>query len=200
MGQTKPTMKCCMQPTGERGLTVIELIIVVTIIAVLAAMAAISVNYIRQARVSSATRTLIGDIQRARFSAMSEGPSTTTPQLRGYGIHFSPPQSYVFFAFNDANNDVQYSGAGEEVSPSTTTVPANVALSTDNSNNFPVLVYDKFGLPQRYKADGTQMTAAPAPGMVITLSDASIGYVKCINVTMNTIREGTWNGTTCVEQ
>ncbi len=185
---------------GERGVTLIEMMIVVVILAILGVMTALSVKYIQQARVSAATRTLIGDIQRARFNAMSQGASATVTNLRGFGIRIVQPKSYVYFAFNDTNNDVLYSGAGEEATPMTTTVAANVALSTDNGNNYPVLVYDKFGLPQRYKTDGTQMTVFPAPGMVITLTDAGIGYSKCISVTMNTIREGTPSGTTCVEQ
>ncbi len=203
MGPKGTRIKAARLSTNESGITLIELLVVVGIIIALAGIAAIGVKYIQRERVSSSTRQLMADIQRARFNAMAQGPSATDPnlsQLRGYGIRFVAPQSYVYFAFNDANLDIQYSGAAEEVYPQTTTLPADVTLSTDNTNAYPVLVYNKFGLPQRYTTGGTQMTAAPAPGMSIVLTNAAAGYTKCVNVTMNTVREGVWNGTTCLEQ
>ena len=90
-----------MRLEGMRGITLVELIVVIAIMAVLMGFASAGVNMIRGARVTGVTQQLLADIQTARIQAM-------THDTRGFGIRFPSATSYVVFKFDDCNDDISY--------------------------------------------------------------------------------------------
>lgn len=181
----------------ESGVTLIELLVAMIIIGIMSSLAYLSMDYVRRERLSSATRELVADIQQARVDALIS--SSTGTMGMGSGIRFVPSSSYILFAFNDANLSFAYDGTGEEANPKTRTISSQLSLQIQNTPgdpNYTVLMYDRTGMPKRYKADGTSI----AGDMVIVLSDGTTNNTKCISVTTNAIREGVLSGTTCVQQ
>lgn len=68
---------------NEKGVTLMELIIVIAIVATLSAIVMVSTNGLRQTyAVKAAAREVFGDMQRTRMAAIREG--------REYAICFSP--------------------------------------------------------------------------------------------------------------
>ena len=172
--------------------------VVVSIIGILAGLSYLGANFIRDQRLTSASRRVLGDIQQARVSALISGSTST---VIGYGIVFQPPRSYVSFAFQDANMDFSYQ-TGEEsgpITPVTYTLSPSVTLSLPTTSNYPVLIYSRQGYPTVY--DGGGNSPSPSPQEIdIVLTDVSINKARCIQVTINYVREGVWSGATCSVQ
>ena len=190
-----------------RGFSLIEVMVVITIIAIMAGFAALGMDFIRREKVSSVTKDLVSDLQRLRIDALTQGPDSGTgavmPNLRGFGIRFDSTTSYVTFAFNDANTNFIYSGTGEEVKAKTKTVSSSIKVEVNNDAAYNIVIYDRMGIPTRYKPDGTPKTiATDADALILKVQDVSGAAVKCIKVTMNSIRQGAWNASTssCSEQ
>jgi prepilin-type N-terminal cleavage/methylation domain-containing protein len=183
-----------------RGLTLIELMVVIAIIAIMTTFAVLGMNVIYRERVASANRELLADLQKVRMDAMTQG-------TMGYGIRFESASSYTTFRFKDCNGNFEYNSdtcagsAREEESSKSMSLPSSVTLKQGNPPAVPannivedVIIYDKQGQPR--KGDWE-----PFSELFIVLqytSDAS--YVKCIAVTTNSIREGSWNGSSCSVQ
>lgn len=177
---------------NESGFTLIELLTVIVIIGILAGFSALGMDFVRSERVLSATKQLVADIQQARVDALT---SRATDTIMGSGIRFSPPGTYVSFAWNDndaPSPDFLYQ-AGEESNAQTHTLPASLSLDLPGNAANPVLVYDHSGFPTMYKADGTAVPL-PADGMSINIIDPSFNsnIIRCVNVTLNSVREGVW--------
>jgi prepilin-type N-terminal cleavage/methylation domain-containing protein len=182
---------------SEYGVTLIELIVVVSLIGIMTVIAITGFDYITRQRVSSATAELVADIQQKRVEALTANQSGSTSM--GSGIRFVPPTSYVLFTWNDNNTDFAYSGVSEEASVATRTIPSNLSLQISASPGDPlysVLIYNKMGVPIRYKADGSSI----AGDLVLVISDGTANNAKCITVGTNSIWGGILSGTTCVRQ
>ncbi|MCK9418488.1 MAG: prepilin-type N-terminal cleavage/methylation domain-containing protein [Nitrospirae bacterium] len=180
----------------ENGVTLIELIVVVAIIGIIAGFATLGFDFVNRERLSSATKELVADIQQVRVDALTSGQTGTTGM--GVGIRFMPTTSYTLFTWNDINLDFAYNGTGEEESVETRTISSRLSLQLNTIPGDPaytVLVYNKTGVPMRYKADGSSI----AGDMIITISDGTASNVKCISVTTNFIREGVLSGTNCIQ-
>lgn len=189
------------------GFSLIELMVVVGIIGILVAIAALSTDFIRKERLTSATRELLADLQRARVDGMTTGPTATTgvvPFMRGAGIRLESSSKYVFFFFNDCNENYTYeangcSGQREEARVNATTLRGTLALKINNLATNPsdnVVIFDRFGSPRA--ADGTQITSMN----IIVASSATAGPRKCVMIALNKIREGMWDEatSTCKER
>lgn len=182
---------------SEYGVTLIELIVVVGLIGIMTGIAIVGFSYVTRQRVSSATTELVADIQQKRLDALTANQAGATGM--GFGIRFVPPTSYVLFTWNDNNADFSYSGVGEEVSAETHMLSSDVSLQISNSPGDPaysVLIYNKLGVPIRYKADGSSI----AGDMVLVISDETANNAKCISVCTNSIWEGIVSGATCIRQ
>lgn len=170
----------------RRGFTLIELLFVVAIIMILAGMATLGVDFIRKERLRSSTRELLADLQRARLESMTHGPTAGVPKMRGYGIRVTAT-SYTTFMFYDSNENWQYDGVTEESQAKTKTLPTPVAVSPGL-----ILIFDRTGYPRG--------TAWESLTPTFITQHQGINESKCVNVGLNTIREGWWNGTICQEQ
>ena len=187
---------------NNKGVTLIELMVVVAIIAILVGMAALSMDFIRGERATSATRELLADLQKARVDALTTGPSTTagnTPQLRGFGVRFASTTSYTTFAFNDSNDNAAYSGTGEEINAATRSVSSNLSIQLSVHTDYPIIIFDRFGFPTSCKTDGTVLSDTDGT-RIILVREITTNKTKCIRITTNTVREGAWNGTSCAEK
>ena len=98
-----------MTLNDKKGITLIEVVIVLAIIAILASLTAVGPGFIRNENISRVSRELLGDLQRARQDAMTRSEA---PDSRGFGIRFASNTSYVIFEFSDINTNFQYDGTG----------------------------------------------------------------------------------------
>lgn len=192
----------------QRGFTIVELMVVISIIAILAVIAALSADFIRKEQVASATKELLADLQQTRVEAMTAGPSTAIPQMRGSGIKLTSSSAYALFKFNDCNEDYVY-GADtctgskpEEAEARTVAMPSSIELLRFDGTNLvtptgvaaDMRIFDRYGMPRA--AD----TWAAVGSTVLVLRHRSAGHTKCIAIETNKVREGAWNGTSCAQQ
>jgi prepilin-type N-terminal cleavage/methylation domain-containing protein len=191
---------------SKAGVTMVELVVVLAIVTIVTAIVAIGQGFVSTDRIKSTTAELLGDLQWIRHAAMTRGPDSTAPQLRGFGIRLETKNQYSLFRFNDTNLNFVYDGTGEEA-PLTSgeSVPkrrllhhsvalrikSGVALVDPNNK---VLIFDHLGNPKQANMGFQQLS------MVIQNPDLSEMPKKCISISFNRIREGQWDGSSCQEQ
>ena len=190
----------------SKGVTLIELVVVLAIVALLAALAAIGPGFISTEKVRNTTKELLADLQLIRHSAMMLGPDATTANLRGYGIRFESKNRYRLFRFNDSNQNFSYDGAAEE-SPLTAgesavrqrdiLPPLDLQVKSGGSLADPedaIVIFDHLGMPRQANLGVQQMS--------IVIHNPDMGEVakQCVTVSYNRIREGEWNGNACRQQ
>lgn len=172
----------------ERGVTLIEMVVVILVIVVLVTIAMLNADFIKSHRLSSGVRILFSDLQKTRQDAMTRGSANS----RGYGLVFDSGSAYTLFEFNDVNANYAYDGAGEQTAANTHTLSNSVTV-TRSDNSAPtgdVLIYDKRGLVRNNA--WTTVT-----DRVYLLNIPGISQIRCIQIGATQIREGTWNGTSC---
>jgi type II secretory pathway pseudopilin PulG len=179
-----------MKTIGMRGVTLMELLVIILIMAVMAGFVSLSADMIRRERVASAARILYADLQKARLDAM-------TLDGAGFGIRIESPNSYVMFKFADCNGDYAYepascmSGISEEVQAENRTLDSSLQLRRTGSMSSDVRIFDRFGIPRAANWGMGNVTF-----IVESVPDA--GLAKCVSVSTNRIREGVWNGSSCI--
>jgi prepilin-type N-terminal cleavage/methylation domain-containing protein len=168
-----------------KGITLVELMVVVAIIAILAGITSLGGDLIRRERVASATRELMADLLRTRLNAM-------TLNSKGYGVRFESGTRYTMFEFDDCNDDHAYDisacgGAREESSLLDRPVPSGVVLASTSGRPFDneVLLFDRFGRPRAKEWGFKVMT------IVISAGDRAL-TARCVSVSVNRIRDGIW--------
>jgi len=189
-----------------KGLTLIELIIVLSILSILAALVATGPGFTSTERIRSSAKALLADLQWIRYSAMTQGPDAACPQLRGLGIRFESNNRYRLFRFNDSNGNFSYDGMEEEraltegedntrqrdiSSPLELKIKKSEALvNPDNA----VLIFDHYGIPRQTNFGFQQISIVFQHPSMNDLQE------KCVSVSFNRIREGMWNENECQEQ
>lgn len=182
-----------MKTIGTRGITLLELLVIIVIMAIMAGFASMSTDLIRRERVSSATRELYADLQKARLDSMTQGG-------KGFGIRQESENSYVIFKFEDCNEDYSYDantcsgGTREETEIMKKSLGSSVVLHKTNPGNDvnnDVRIFDRFGSPRwpSWGLGGITIVVGSVP-------DA--GLTKCVTISTNRIREAVWNGSECI--
>ncbi len=181
-----------MKIRGMKGMTVMELVLVLGIACIVSGFAFWSSDMVRRERVHAAARELYSDIQKVRVDAM-------TGAGKGYGVRFESPDSYVMFEFEDCNGDYTYDaatcagGAPEEKEPRRKTLPPGIALvkTSGATVNNDVRIFDSFGSPR-------QANWGMGPITILVKNSRDSGETRCISISLNRIRESVWNGTECI--
>lgn len=182
-----------MTLNDKKGVTLIEVVIVLAIIAILASLAAVGPGFIRNENISRVSRELLGDLQRARQDAMTR---STGANSLGFGIRLANPTSYTIFEFSD-NGNFQYDGAGEEANTTIRNLTSSIVIQINNSPEYNVLIYDKLGIPARFKITGER---ALGNMTLVVRHQSESARDKCVTVSISRIREGLWDGTNCTLQ
>ena len=177
-----------------KGVTLIELVVVLAIIAIVAVLVAIGPEFVSTDRVRSTSKELLSDLQWIRQSAMTQGPDTIAPQMRGFGIRIESTNRYRLFRFNDSDLNFTYNGGGEEAPLTAVEVTtrqrdifSTVELKinsggtlVDPNNN--ILIFDHLGLARQANWGFFQ-------GSIVILNpNISSVQPKCVTVTFNRIR------------
>lgn len=183
-----------MTLNDKKGITLVEVVIVVAIIAILASLAAVGPGFVRNENISRVSREFLGDLQRARQDAMTR---STGANSLGFGIRLASSTSYTIFEFNDINTNFQYDGAGEEANTTTRNLTSSIVIQINNSPEYNVLIYDKLGIPARFKVTGER---ALGNMTLVIRHQSESARDKCVTVSFNRIREGLWDGTNCTLQ
>jgi len=182
-----------MKTNGMRGVTLIELMLVIAIMAICAGFTSQGMELVRKERVASAARMLYADIQKARVDAL-------TKDGNGFGIRLVSQHSYVMFKFDDCNNDSNYdsntcaNGTREETDIMQRELHPSVVLhktniSTDVNND--VRIFDRNGIPRR--------STGGMGGITILVGDnQDAGPIRCISISTTRIRQGFWKGSECI--
>ena len=181
-----------MRSTGARGFTIVEVLVLICIIGVLSGFTVVSKELIRKAYVTSITKELYADLQLARMNAITQGGL-------GFGIRFESPTSYVLFQFNDCDNDHDYDadacdGSREETVIFRKSMPASVVLTkTNQATSFgnEIVIFDQFGIPRRTNWGLGMMT-------ILVRNEPDSGSIKCVSISMNRVKEASWNGSSCI--
>ncbi len=183
-----------MSLKSNKGVTLIEIIIVLIIISILALLATVGPGFIRNDNISRFSRELYGDLYKARQDAMTQSLSANS---LGWGIRFENPTSYTIFEFNDTNpSNFQYDGTTEEANITQRTLSSSIEYQINGANpNNDILIYDKLGIPRTDTG-----TLWPTITLVIRHQTDNQVQAKCINISTNRIREGLWDGVNCQEQ
>ena len=198
----------------DSGMTLIELMVVIAIIAILAVISTLSMDFIHKERVTSSIKEVASDLKKVRMDAMTAGPTTAAPNTRGMGIRFTSVSGYDLFTFNDCSGDYRYEVDGvralsmiaqlgcpfscgfcggresaflrrvrNRLSGGSLVSPAN-ALDD-------IIMFDRFG---QARTSEWAMAAEGTP-LILVIQHVSGLHGKCIRLDSNSIREGSWNGT-----
>ncbi len=177
---------------GQRGFSLIEMLIVTAIIAIVLAIMMNS-DFVQHDRLAAASRQLYGDLQKLKLNALSVSPAGANS--RGFGIRFTSASAYTTFEFNDADNNYVYANDHSEeanalqssLSSSVTVAMGDGSAPTDQANIF---IFDKRGILRN-----TNWTTAG--NRVYLLRATRSAQTRCVTIDGATIREGMWNGVAC---
>jgi prepilin-type N-terminal cleavage/methylation domain-containing protein len=187
------------------GFTMIELVMVLTIILIGSALVAIGTGFVSTDRISGTSRELFGDLQWIRHAAMTQGPDSGAPQLRGFAVLFESPKRYRLFKFNDSNSNFIYDGRAEELPMAAgdtaeriKDIPSSLELRINSGGTLVdpvsrVLIFDHLGIPRAASLGFQQLSIA------IQNPNTPEVRKKCITISFNRIREGQWNDSKCSE-
>lgn len=190
----------------HKGITLVELVVVLAILAIATVLVAVGPGFVSADRIRSASRELLSDLQWLRHSAMTQGPDSATPQLRGFGIRFETKNRYRLFRFNDSNGNSMYDGTVEEsplalgepaVRSKDISFPIELKINSGGTLADPdnhILIFDHLGMSRQPNLGFQQAS------FVIQNPDMHEVQKKCVSVTFNRIREGVWHGNSCEEK
>jgi len=173
----------------KKGVTFIELMVVLAIIGIAVTLATMGSDTVRKHRLTAASRGLLGDLQKIRQDAMTRVSGANS---RGHGIRFTSSNSYTIFEFSDINNNFVYDDTGEETAGRSEALPTSSTVTIGNATNptGDVLIYDKRGM-----ARDSAWSQVTSKTYVLRLT--GVTEVRCILIEAVRIREGTWDGLNC---
>lgn len=197
------------QLSGEMGFTLVEILVAIAIFGILVTLSYSGMEYVRKHRLQSASRELLSDLQRIRQDAITrstQNKSGGTVNGRGFGIRFDSNASYQLFEFDDCNDSFSYNAntcPGPPANPSareeignrskslSSGITATIGASTSPDSDTHIVLFDRNGIPRQPNWSFV--------GKTYVLRLAGVDPPRCVSISNVRIREGTWNGSTCVE-
>ncbi len=164
---------------SNRGITLIEIFVVITITAIALAIAIPNFSkYVKKYGVEKEITEIYGDLVEQRFKSMSSGVPN--------GMRFDSATAYTLFEFNDTNYNMQYT-AGEEKDPiQKSGLKFDLICPVWPANNS-IVMFDERGMYKNKNWGGTG----------ITIRINSPARYNCIAVSSNRIKMGEWDGSDC---
>ena len=104
---------------NQHGVTLAEVIVVLAILGIMLGISTMGVEFYQAHQVRSASRQLLGAIERVRQDALTKRTTVPPPGVvvsRGFGLRLTA-NGYVTFEFNDLDNDGSYDDGAEERAP-----------------------------------------------------------------------------------
>ncbi len=178
--------------SDNNGFTLVEVMIVITVIGIMSVIAMLGSDFLTKHRVRSASRGFYADLQALRQNAMSSGTANTSI---GRGLKFTSANSFSTFEFLDLNSNYTYDGVAEENSVSVNTLPGGmtVTLGAAGDPTATPLLFDRRGL-------GRSDNWSTVGGRTYVFRHPLANPPACVTISLVRIREGTWDGGTCIFQ
>ena len=155
---------------SNRGITLIEIFVVITITAIVLAIAVPNFSkYVKKYGVEKEITEIYGDLVEQRFKSMSSGVPN--------GVRFDSSTTYTLFEFNDTNYDMQYDGVGEEKNP---VQRSGLKFDLAKPPAGTVVLFDERGMAKNVGTGFTVYINSPA-------------RYNCIAVSSNRIKMGAWD-------
>lgn len=184
--------------SNQRGVTLVELLIVVAIVAVMFSIASVGFDGWKKRRLMTATTDLLADLQFVRMSALTE--SSDDPDARGFGLRFLGNNQYKIFEFiDDETTDFTYEGETEESDRYEKNLSGGITVESGTATPLiklnggvdeAVLLYDKKGMRRSFNWSSVA-------GRTYVLRHPGVNKARCVTVAQVRIREGVWNGSAC---
>lgn len=176
---------------NQKGVTLVELLIVITIAGVLAAIASLGLDGWHRSRLVAATGGLLADLQTTRMSAMTESSDLAS---RGYGLRFLTDGSYKVFEFVDKGTtpyvDFNYEDTTEETGGYEKVLGSGLSIklgaSGDPTGTSNAILYDKRGMSRTNNWSSVS-------NRTYVVRHSSLDRARCVAISQVRIREGVWN-------
>lgn len=167
------------------GFTLVEVLTVLAIIGIMTGIIGLNMaGEVKKYRLKEATTQFYSNLKKCRVDAMSK---TSNDKTRGYGFTVNNATTYQTFEFNDTNNNYTYS-TGEELNPTTITLPNGVQVRRETGTLTETLLFDRRGFLR-------STSWATATGATYIFELAGISKARCVVLSINRIREGGWDAT-----
>jgi len=136
---------------SNRGITLIEIFVVIAITAIVLAIAIPNFSkYVKKYGVEKEITEIYGDLVEQRFKSMSSGVP--------HGIRFDSATQYTLFEFDDKNYNMVFDGVGEEKnSVQKSGLKFDLICPVWNADNS-IVMFDEKGVYRNKKWGGTGIT------------------------------------------
>lgn len=115
--------------SGQRGFTIIEMLVVIFIIGVLSVLSLAAYREgQKRYELAQATQKIISDLRKIQNMAMSGSGISAATQYNGYGIHFNKAPGTYYRIYGNNKNDADFRYNSGDVVIETVSIPASLKI------------------------------------------------------------------------